>query len=326
MPAGAEWSWVEAYGLAETDPVVVQGADWDRAVSAVESEVRRLAPTRRLTDALAKASALADRPPGRTLSVADGWGALECRRRAAIGEPAPDTPGTPYADETMTEEQRPFVALLETGDFPELDPTQPPLGYVVGADWRRRLTGSAESWASLLHLGVAAHAAGDLDAARDAYERSLRHARTPWALRNLALLLEPPERADLMVEAHQLVPSLWQLTVEAGAALLAVERPDAALALIDAAPESVRAHGRARLLAARAALAVGDVDRAGRLLDEGIEVADLREGELALHSLWRDREALRRARQRGEPVDDEIRDEVRELPIPPRYDFRMTGD
>ncbi|HYJ68810.1 MAG TPA: DUF5107 domain-containing protein, partial [Nocardioidaceae bacterium] len=325
MPAGAEWSWVEAYGLVETDPDVVHGADWGRAVSAVDSEVRRLAPRQRLTDALATASALADIPPGTALSLADGWGALERRRRAASDEPAPDTTGTPYADETITEEQWPFVALLETDDFPELDPRQPPIGYVVGADWRRRLAGSAETWASLLHLGVTAHAAGDLDAARDAYERSLRHARTPWALRNLALLLEPSERADLMVEAHRLVPDLWQLAVEAGTALLEAERPDDALALADAAPESVRVHGRARLLAARAALALGDVDRAARLLDEGIEVADLREGELALHALWRDCEALRRAGQRGVPVDDEIRAEVRELPIPPRYDFRMFG-
>jgi hypothetical protein len=326
MPAGAEWSWVEAYGLAETDPDVVHGADWDRAVSAVESEVRRLASTRRLTDALATASALADRPPGRTLSVGDGWGALERRRRAATGEPVPDTPGTPYADESITEEQRPFVALLETGDFPELDPRQPPLGYVVGADWRQRLAGSTESWASLLHLGVTAHAAGDLDAARDAYERSLRHARTPWALRNLALLRKPSERADLMVEAHRLARDIWQLAVEAGAALLEAERPDEAVALVDAAPEPVRGHGRVRLLAARAALASGDVDRAGRLLDEGIEVADLREGELALHSLWRECEALRRDGARGVPLDDEMREEVRALPIPPRYDFRMHTD
>jgi uncharacterized protein DUF5107 len=162
MPAGAEWSWVEAYGLAETDPAVTHGADWERAIAGVESEVRRLAPADRLDDLLADASARADRPPTELLSLADGWGALERRRREQTGEPPSGTPGTPFADESITDEQRPFAELLATGDLPDLDPSQPPRGCVVGGDWRARLAGSVESWASLLHLGVTAHAAGDL--------------------------------------------------------------------------------------------------------------------------------------------------------------------
>jgi Domain of unknown function (DUF5107) len=326
MPARAEWSWVEAYGLAEADPAAVHGTDWDRAVGAVVAEVRRLAPPDRLAAAHETATTLADRPPGESLATGDGWGALERRRRTVTGEPAPDAPGTPYDDASLTDEQRPFATLVETGDLPEPDPDRPPLGYVVGADWRRRLAGSVPTWASRLHLGVACHAAGELDDARAAYEASLRHTRTPWALRDLALLEAETERADLLTEAHRLRPGLWQLAVEAGRALVAAGRPAEALALVDAAPASVRAHGRLRLLAARAALAADELDRAGALLDEGIEVADLREGEIALHELWRDREARRLAADRGVPVDDEIRDEVRRLPIPRRYDFRMFGD
>jgi Domain of unknown function (DUF5107) len=326
MPARADWSWVEAYGLAEPDPAATHGGDWDRAVQAGAAELRRLASPERLDAALATATALADRPPGETLSVADGWGALERRRRALTGEPPPGPPGAPYADATLTDEQRPFVTLLETGDLPELDPARPPMGYVVGPDWRRRLAASIESWASRLHLGVVAHAGGDLAAARDAYERSLRLSRTPWALRNVALLSGPSERADLLVEAHRLAPDLWQLAIEAGVALLEAGRATAALALIDAAPASVRAHGRTRLLTARAALAADDVDRAAGLIDEGVEVADLREGEIALHELWRECEARRLATARGASVDDAIRDEVNRLPVPTRYDFRMRAD
>jgi hypothetical protein len=326
MPAGAEWSWVEAYGLAETDPAVVHGADWARAIECVGAEVRRLAPAERLDAALADASARADRPPHRMLSLADGWGALERRRRRQAGEPPPDTPGTPFLDESITDAQRPFADLLVTGDFPETDPRRPPLGYVVGSDWQARLSGSAEGWASLLHFGVTGHAAGDLVAARVAYEGSLRHARTPWALRNLAMLLRPAERADVMLEAHRLAPDLWQLAIEAGMTLLAVGRAADVLAMLDAAPPSVRDHGRSRLLEARAALDADAVDRAARLLDEGIEVADLREGEVALHALWRDCQARRLAAQRGVPVDAAVRAEVRELPVPWRYDFRMYGD
>jgi tetratricopeptide (TPR) repeat protein len=326
MPARAEWSWVEAYGMAAADPAATHGADWDRAVQAGAAEVRRLASPQRLDAALAAATALADWPPGESLSVADGWGALERRRRASTGEPPPGPPGAPYADASLTGEQRPFGTLLETGDLPDLDPARPPLGYVVGPDWSRRLAAAVESWASRLHLGVVAHAAGDLAAARDAYERSLRLSRTPWALRNLALLGGPSERAELLVEAHRLAPDLWQLAVEAAVALLGAGRAAAALALIDAAPAPVRAHGRSRLLTARAALAIGDVDRAAGLLDQGVEVADLREGEIALHELWWECAAHRLAAARDGPVDDAIRDEARQLPVPARYDFRMRPD
>jgi hypothetical protein len=326
MPAGAEWSWVEAYGLAETDPAVVHGGGWERAIASVGSEVRRLAPAERLDDLLADASARADRSPEHMLSVADGWGALERRRREQTGDAPPDAPGTPFADESITDEQRPFADLLATGEFPDLDPSRPPRGYVVGGDWRARLAGSTESWASLLHLGVTAHAAGDLAEAQAAYERSLHHVRTPWALRNLALLLPPAERADRLIEAHRLAPDRWQLAVEAGSALLAAGRAEDALALLDEAPRRVREHGRSRLLEVRAALDSGAVDRAARLLDDGIEVADLREGEVAMHALWRDCQARRLAARRGVSVDDAIRAEVRELPVPWRYDFRMYGE
>ncbi|MGH3737165.1 MAG: DUF5107 domain-containing protein [Micromonosporaceae bacterium] len=326
MPAGARWSWVEAYGLASVDPAVSHGADWGAATAATGQAIRSVASDGVLDAALRTATALADQPPAEPLQAGDGWGALERRRRALTGEPAPDTPGTPFGDATLTGEQRPFLALLDTGTLPGADPTTPPPGYVVGADWRRRLEASAPSWISRLHLGVAAHAAGDTGAARVAYTESLAHARTPWALRNLALLETGEARADLLWQAHRLAPGLWQLAVEAGEALLAADRPADVLRLLDEAPPAVRDHGRCRLLAARAGLAAGDLDRAGELLESGIEVADLREGEIALDALWREYRAHRIAADAGVPLGDSHRAAAHAEPVPERYDFRMFGD
>ncbi|MGH3716666.1 MAG: DUF5107 domain-containing protein, partial [Micromonosporaceae bacterium] len=249
MPAGASWSWVEAYGLASVDPAASHGTDWSAAVGATGTAVRQLAPEATLDAALAAAVGLADTPPTELLQVGDGWGALERRRRALTGEPAPDSPGTPYPDATLTDEQSPYAALLDTGELPPADPATPPAGYVTGPDWRRRLAGAESSWHSRLLLGVAAHAEGDLVAARQAYTESLAHVRTPWALRNLALLETGDARADLLLRACELAPRLRQLTTEAGEALLQADRPADALALLDRAPEPVRRHGRTRLLA-----------------------------------------------------------------------------
>lgn len=70
-------------------------------------------------------------------------------------------------------------------------------------------------------------------------------------------------------------------------------------------PGEVRERGRFRLLGARLLLAEGDRAGARAVFDEGVEVADLREGEEALGELW--------ARLTDEP-------------LPARHDFRMRPE
>ncbi|NUP36427.1 MAG: DUF5107 domain-containing protein, partial [Streptomyces sp.] len=83
--------------------------------------------------------------------------------------------------------------------------------------------------------------------------------------------------------------------------------------------------GRIRLLRARTALARGDAPAARALLDAGIVVADLREGEEELSETWS------AVAERLVAGDAEITDEVRataraEHPLPARYDFLMRPD
>nr|MDQ4008816.1 hypothetical protein [Actinomycetota bacterium] len=75
---------------------------------------------------------------------------------------------------------------------------------------------------------------------------------------------------------------------------------------------------------ARAALVAGDLDRCGALLEAGIEVPDIREGEGLLHELWVDLHAARLAAERGRPVDEKVRTEVlATVGVPRSLDFRM---
>ena len=63
-----------------------------------------------------------------------------------------------------------------------------------------------------------------------AWNRSLAHARTAWALRNLAVVARQDKRFDeavvLMDEACGLLPGLLPLGVEWGATLLEAGRAD----------------------------------------------------------------------------------------------------
>ncbi|MEV4611908.1 DUF5107 domain-containing protein [Kitasatospora sp. NPDC049258] len=307
LPGRTAWSWTEGYGLLAADPATVHG-DWAGAVRAVGARVAELTLD------------TADAPTGAPVEVVQrgsGWGGLE---QLAGGLPA--VPGLPFP--APGEAQRPWRHLVESGTLPVCDP---PAAPVLGEHWRQRLSG-AEDWHALLQLGLLELAAGRPAAARAAWRRSLATTRTPWALRHLGELArlsgKPGEAAELLAEAHELLPGLAELTVETLGALLEAGRAAQALALADGLAPEQRGLGRVRLLAARAALAAGEPDRARRLLAEGIEPADLREGEDSLDALWFGVHEAELAG--GGTVTDQVRAEARErFPLPHRYDFRMHG-
>lgn len=299
MPAGEAWSWLETYG-----PVRAELPDeWPAAVAALDARLAADLPPEALDAELAEAVAMADRAPVASLGHGSGWGALERRRRAAAGLRWCDETGTPFPDATLGAEQEPWLRLLADGALPETDPRLPPVSYAGGAgseaDWLARLAGQP-GWLAAYHRATLAHQAGDATVAGSAYRESLACVESAWARRGLALL---DSDVDGLVAAYRLAPDCWQLAVEAGGALLAAGRAADCLALLDAVPDGPRGHGRIRLLEVRAALAAGATDRARRILDGGLTVSDLREGEESLDDLWRAAYPDR--------------------PVPAHYDFRM---
>lgn len=331
MPAGAEWAWLEAYGLLQADPAVVHGADWDRAWRAVDAQLDALIPQPALDAEFARSARFADRPPDAVIQHGSGWGALELQRRERDGEPPFCGPELPF-DVPDASEQAPWLALLD-GAFPPAPADGEPGAWMVQAEWRRKLEaavqeGGSGHWLSWLHLGVMRCDAGDIDGAREAWERSLALEPSAWALRNLAVLAEQAgaaeQAADLWLQAHRLMPGQLQLAIECGQALLAAGKPQAWLDLLPTLPEETRAFGRIRYLQARALLAVGEFDMVEAMLP-GLVVPDMREGEVSLSELWFNLHEQRLARQEGVPVGDALKARVRkEFPPPQDIDFRMV--
>ena len=307
MPARTTWAWVEAYGLLEADAAAVHGT-WASARDAAATALERLAPAARLEAALEEAATwevgaaggsgdagrLSLRPEPEVLSRGSGWGALEVA--AGYLSPSPDLP---FGSADLA--QQPWLDLLRSGSLPASDP---PAAAVTGCLWRALLEDSASDWHGFYHLGLLRLSDGDRSGAQSAWERSISHQRTPWALRASAFLAPPDVAADLLTEAHTLRPDLRELTIETIEALLSADRPAEALAVIEALSIEDRSLGRIRLLEARSALGLGDHDHVVRLLDEGITVDNLREGEISLDSLW----------LAVHP----------DQPVPARYDFRMS--
>lgn len=322
----AAFSWLEAYGRVAIDPGAAHGP-WDDALGAVEAELERRLPGSALDDELASLRAVADAPPAERLHAGTGWGALERRRRAAADEPVAGPPGLPFEDDTLGPHQAPWLSLLEEGSMHDGDPEVAPSAYLVDDAWRALLERDPRTWEDWLHLGVMRYHAKERAAARDAWQRSLAAAPNAWALRDLAVMDRLDGDLDAAaarwLEADRLAPGVRALAMEVIRVLTEAGRPDEALAYIDGLAPSVRAHGRIKVLETTAALDAGDLDRAWRILDDGIVLPDLREGGVILEDLWYAYQSRRLAADEGVAVDAVIEARARELhPVPPRYDYR----
>ncbi|MBN1965771.1 MAG: tetratricopeptide repeat protein, partial [Anaerolineae bacterium] len=333
MPAHANWSWLEGYGLLQADPDRVHGEDWAQAREAVTEQLEALVTEAAFEAEHVRGRQWLDRPPAAILWRGSGWGALEAARREQAGEPPFCTAGLVFDAASLTAAQAPWLALLREGHFPPAAPDAVPEGIVVEAAWRALLEAAVArqpdaGWLAWLHLGVMRFQAGEFDAARAAWVRSVEHTPTAWALRNLAVLDaqagDHVGAAARYEQAHALLPDLLPLTVETGQALLAAERAQDWLDLVDDLPDAVRTRGRIRLLETLAALAVNDLDRAEALIASRFVMEDQREGEISLGDLWLAYHA-RRAIGASAPPDAAQLARIRhEHPIPPEWDFSMN--
>lgn len=336
MPVGAEWSWLEAYGLLETDPRIVHGSNWLCTQQHIEDQLAKLISSDALSTEFVKGTRLLNTPPVEIYLHGSGWGALERRRREKFGEPSIFPDGLDFNNDSLTDEQAPWIALLEDGSFPTADPESPPNSFVVGAKWRDLLErwmsdGKGENWLARFHLGVIHHHAGDRGKARESWGRSMDLEWTPWVARSLAILAweagKLDEASDLLVKACCAAPELLPLAVECGQCLIEARKTRQWIDLLMKLPQSVRNNGRVRLLEAQARLLEGELARVKEFLDERVIPCDLREGEDSLTNLWYTYHEQRLSTEEGVPIDMSLRHRVKdEFPVPQEIDFRMgTG-
>jgi len=335
MPAGAEWSWLEAYGLLEADPSIVHGSDWVRTRQHINQELENMIPRAALSTEHEQGADFAETTPMQVIQQGSGWGALENRRREVFGEPAISSSGLRFDADSLTNEQIPWINLLEEGSFPVSDPGTPPRGYLVGDQWldlleRAMQNDAAQNWLTYFHLGVMKSYTGDLSGSREAWERSLSLEWTPWAARNLAVLVREDgcldEAAELLIAACDAVPGNVSLAVECGHCLIEADLSHKWLERVLGLPHSIRSIGRIQLLEARAALAEGELQIVEQFFSNQVIVADLREGENSFTDLWFGYHERRLSIDENIPVDETLRARVRaDFPLPEEIDFRMRS-
>ena len=333
MPAGSVWTWTEAFGSLRVNPNRTHAADWAVACRDVEDEIHTVISKATLERLHRRLARTAQMSPEELLAYGSGWGALERRRRATVGDAKPMPASTPFPEESLGKEQGPWLTLLEQGVFPESPPEAEPGAFMVQEEWRALLeasvrVSSGSHWLAWWHLGNACMEALDEAGAEEAWRRSVACRRNAWALRNLAIISmrrgDTQRAVELLREAWELRPDVAALTIEYLNALLECKEYRAALAVIRCLPEPLRDHDRVLIAQARAALAIGDLEGVERIFRH--EFALIREGEVSLSDLWFEWQAHRLALADGVEVTEAHRTRARNELQPPRsLDFRMAG-
>jgi tetratricopeptide (TPR) repeat protein len=345
MPAKAQWSWLEAYGLMEADPAAAHNPDFDVAWRHVHDRLDAALPIEFLEREHMRLAPVADRPPSEILHRGSGWGALERRRRLAMGEPAFCGSATPFDDQSLGEAQEPWLSLLTKGEFTCPSPAQPPKAWMIQSQWRdmlqqslrrsgipaRQDTQPAENWFAYLHLGTMLAADKQFDAARIALEKSLQLSPSAWAYRNLGELHRHLGDFDKAAEFHfkalELMPDMPALAIECFNMLINTGRANQVAQLAAKISDKLLKHGRIQVLLAKAAVESGNLEAAEKLLASKISLPDVREGERILTDLWFALHERKLAAATGKPIDDELRAKVRkEFPPPAYLDFRMAEE
>jgi hypothetical protein len=337
MPAKTEWSWLEAYGLLEADSSKVHSKHWGEAHQAAECELEKQLPGKWMDDELMRSAlAIADRAPSVMLHEGAGWGALEARRGARAGEAAVASVAMPFPESSLSEEQMPWLDLLERGELPYRAVSSGPAHPMVQPEWHALLEQSARQnrsahWLAWYHLGVMRYRHNDLDAAKQAWNQSLAAETNPWAYRDLAIVArdagDKNGAAELWLKAAQLAPELVPLAIECARVLHDAGRFDDLVGFVNSLAPPLQSNGRIRLLRAMGALALGDLATVEKYFAGEVDIANIREKETSLSDLWFGWHEQRLSRERSGAIDENLKRLVRrEFPPPTRFDFRLNVD
>jgi hypothetical protein len=344
MAAGSEISFTQFFGSMEAASPEKLYLPWEEARTYAESLMEKTLTGETVLAAGVRYKTLAEEVPAgqELLHTGSGWGALEALRRKRQGGKSVPA-GFVFPESTIGCEQLPWLSLLETGKLPPLGAPSGggslPLSYMTDPVWKALLesapaenggkpTGAANYLAILLWENLKP------DEAVAIWERELKNGRSgameaALIRRNLAAAAcrrgDPKAALDYMKGAVAAEKGeIDQAFAEEYMRLLLYFKDyEGTWNLFKALPEKTAGAERVQLLAAQAAVELGEY---GFL--EGIfnrELAVIQEGETTLTDIWFKAEAQKIAKGRGIPYTEKLVEEARKTLTPPKnIDFRMN--
>lgn len=328
MKANESISWLEAYGPIQADPELTHGKDWDLASKAVDRAIEESCPISELETFHQRIKDEVDGKKGEIKGVGEAWALVD---KVLYGDRFNDG-GLNFPEDSLGFREEPWIELAEGKGLDSLDVLEDPTGYQIGSEWLELLKtsidkGDSNHWYGYYQYGVILAHKGRMEEAEEAFDKSIALDKNPWALRNRGLLRElvgdNETAADYMMEAVEMLHEP-NLVIEALQILLKANRASDVVSLYEELPEDVRDLGRIKVQLIEAFLDEGHIDKAEELLNQEIELTDVREGEVKLSDLWYRMMALKISSSTGREIDDNLLEEIKRDYTPPIHlDFRM---
>ena len=330
MPPSAKWDWLEAFGPIKADAAKVHSKVYKEAYTNVGEELEKVLPVaafNKLYELATKETNVKVEP----VIAGSGWAALEAARWAKEGKTY-DTGNLVFPEGTIGREQEQWLQLLNTGVFPEANPEDEPISYMTQPEWVTMLeesvnSGKSNHWYAWLHLGVMYYAMNQVGKACEAFKKSNKLKKNPWATRNIGAIRraqgEKTTAAGYLLEAAEMLPHI-SIAIEAGKDLIAAKMYDEFRAFEKKLPEDIRRHDRILACRVETAIHFNEYDAALKILNSNIVITDLREGELALSELWISLHTKIMSKETGAKESSITPEMVLEkYPLPKHLDFRM---
>ena len=293
MPPNTVWEWVEAYGAIHTNPEKTHGT-WDEAKRESAYCLNNMISENDLEELLRSTKKMAKSPAEKVIFRADGWGALEQERRKACSANSM----CDYLDfGDLSEEQTPWLSLLNNGTVGTHNPANPPLSYVYGEEWAELLKQAVEhkdssNWFAWLQLGLNTFIQKDYEKAEKMLEKSVELEQSPWSLYSLAILSrdrsDHKKEVEFMLRAFTLCPNDVSLGKEVLRSLYNNKDFENIRKVYESMPQNIKEEPRCMIYYAFALLESGNILKAEEILykDGGILLPDIRECETITLDLW----------------------------------------
>lgn len=311
MPPKTAWEWMEAYGPIQLPPEVCFG-DWNTAVNATTEELDKIMPEAKLDSMLASTKQSVALKKADMKISGSGWAALEQLLRKENFAPQLDFG-------TTGPEQAEWVDLLQNGEMDDL----PPKSFMVQDEWFELLLNAKKGWKVLYHLALNYYRRKDPERAMDCINKSIALNRNPWNIHALAYFLrfekKVAEATALFSEVIALRNNDSSLAKDALKSLLILEQYQPMVEAISKLTPEVRQKPQIQFLYASAIAHLGKLDEAEAIVmkDGGMEVPDIREGEISTSELFIYIQ-IQKAKLKG------IALEAKDVDIPYALDLRMS--
>ncbi len=290
IPPSCTWEWTEAFSSVRLERLPESYKDF---CGETEEEIRKKYPQGISAELKRAYSRYKDAKFARVVCNGSGWGALKELERSRAKQ-SPLSRFCIFPSDTLSEKQKPFIGLLENGIFPEMAPDCPPKAYCVTDALRNAMklsVNTSPNWTALYHFGVMLYAAGETEAARNAWEESLKLRENAWAYRNLAMLYrneygDKKRAAELMEKAVSLKRDCKALWIDFAETLLGAGEYSEWLERERKIPKSISANSRLQMYKAMCLLRLNEPEKAAEIIDDKFVLEDVKEGEFSISALW----------------------------------------